>query len=68
MRVCLTVAGWAPVLAPPVRVARWLAVGVALTVWRAAEPYLRDAAGWLVHTAPGLLARWTARQLARLAR
>jgi S-DNA-T family DNA segregation ATPase FtsK/SpoIIIE len=43
------------------RVLRWMAV----RVWRWAEPSLRDAAGWLVHTAPRLFARWAGRMLAR---
>jgi S-DNA-T family DNA segregation ATPase FtsK/SpoIIIE len=37
-------------------------------LWRAMEPHLRDAAGWLVHRAPGLLARALGRILLRLAR
>nr|ASV46833.1 hypothetical protein [uncultured bacterium] len=43
--------------------------------WRRIEPYLRDAAGWLVHTAPGVvgrlllrLLRWLPGALARLLR
>lgn len=37
-------------------------------VWRRAEPYVRDAVGWLVHTAPRRLARWCGRMLVRLLR
>ncbi len=31
--------------------------------WRHAEPYIRDAMGWLVHTAPGLVSRLLLRLL-----
>jgi S-DNA-T family DNA segregation ATPase FtsK/SpoIIIE len=48
---------------------------VALWGWRRIEPPLRDAVGWLVHTAPGLvghlllrLLRWLPGALARLLR
>jgi DNA segregation ATPase FtsK/SpoIIIE, S-DNA-T family len=48
---------------------------VALWCWRQIEPSLRDAVGWLVHTAPSLvghlllrLLRWLPGALARLAR
>jgi hypothetical protein len=41
-----------------------LATRVGVWGWRRVEPYERDAAGWLVHTAPGLIGRL----LLRLAR
>ncbi|HEV7651980.1 MAG TPA: DUF3631 domain-containing protein [Actinophytocola sp.] len=37
-------------------------------VWSAAEPYVRDAAGWLVHTAPRLAVRGAGRLLVRVLR
>jgi DNA segregation ATPase FtsK/SpoIIIE, S-DNA-T family len=48
-----------------------LARRVGLWCWRWAEPSLRDALGWLVHTAPGVvgwLLRWLPGALGRLVR
>lgn len=64
------VAGWSgwrwigrwvrPVARLGVRCGRW--------VWRQAEPSVRDACGWLVHTAPRRFARWCGRMLVRVLR
>jgi DNA segregation ATPase FtsK/SpoIIIE, S-DNA-T family len=37
-------------------------------VWHAVEPFVRDLAGWLVHTAPRLAVRLTGRAIVRLLR
>lgn len=64
-----------PILRRTGRALRWLAVragrvtrGIAVRVWRWAEPSLRDAAGWLTHTAPRLLVRLLRKGIIRLAR
>jgi DNA segregation ATPase FtsK/SpoIIIE, S-DNA-T family len=66
---------WAHVVCPAARTTGRLAGRVGVWCWRRIEPYLRDTAGWLVHTAPGLagrlllrLLRWLPAALARLLR
>jgi S-DNA-T family DNA segregation ATPase FtsK/SpoIIIE len=55
-------------VSPMARAVGRVARRVAARLWRWVEPYLRDAAGWLVYRAPGLLARALGRLLLRLAR
>jgi S-DNA-T family DNA segregation ATPase FtsK/SpoIIIE len=66
---------WVRVVRPAVSTTVRLAAGVGVWVWRRVEPSGRDAAGWVVHTAPGLvgrllvrLARWLPVALARVLR
>src|SRR4051794_30171064 len=53
-------AGWRWFLRPMAAVCR-VVVRAGRWVWSAAEPYVRDVAGWLVHTAPRLAVRGTGR-------
>jgi S-DNA-T family DNA segregation ATPase FtsK/SpoIIIE len=55
---------WVRVVRPAVITTGQWAVRVGVWGWRRVEPCGRDAAGWLVHTAPGLVGRL----LVRLAR
>jgi DNA segregation ATPase FtsK/SpoIIIE, S-DNA-T family len=64
---------WAYVVCPAARTTGRLVGRVRVWCWRRIEPSLRDTAGWLVHTAPGLagrlllrLLRWLPAALTRL--
>jgi hypothetical protein len=66
---------WVRVVCPAAIMTGWLAGRVGMWGWRWVEPPVRDAAGWLVHTAPGLvghlllrLAGWLPVALARVVR
>jgi hypothetical protein len=66
---------WVRVVRPAAITTGRLAGRVGVWAWRRVEPPLRDAAGWLVHTAPGLVsllllrfAGWLPVALARVVR
>ena len=52
----------------PVRLAGHRCIQLGRWTWQAIEPWTRDAAGWLVHTAPRLVLRGTGRLVVRLVR
>jgi hypothetical protein len=66
---------WVRVVCPAAIMTGRLASRVGVGGWRRVEPSLRDAAGWLVHTAPGVVGRlllrfagWLPVALARVVR